>query len=287
MKCKITYDFLVDYGISDAAAALDISEDDLMEMDESELEDVFEASENCGELKVGSVYNAPEYDGYELYATFNASWSVVTEGKDEQECREKAQKLFEDADFGDYDYVDYCNCDVYVEEFKIPTLLSLIEEGKYSVLIPEPDRESFIESDGSLNFELYRTSRYFDEALFERISGDENAFFEIDDTYYMDGINAETLSELEAGFGSDCCIHLEPFVNISENGKALINVTIATQDNEPVGSGHLILPKDEAAALIAEVDKQLLKYERTDTKGYFKQAKAEKKDQKPKAVERD
>lgn len=117
MKCEVTFDFLVEHNIADISKQLNKSAEEFEDMSSDELMDVYvsgAADLENGDIEVDDeYYKEPEYygDSDELFAMFEAHYSVVVEGKTESACKRKAQKLFENADFGDYEYVEGCDCD--------------------------------------------------------------------------------------------------------------------------------------------------------------------------------
>lgn len=124
MKCEVTFYFLAELSVEDFCEKTGTDPQTLVEEIDSTfgdemLADQFSTSTadaKSGDIKVNDeYYREPEYseDTDELFAMFEAHYSVVVEGKTESDCEEKAQKLFENADFGDYVYVDGCDCEHY------------------------------------------------------------------------------------------------------------------------------------------------------------------------------
>lgn len=122
MKCEVTFDFLVELNVEDFCKKTGIDPQMLIDdidsvFGDETLADQFSTSTadaKSGDIEVNDeYYKEPEYygDSDELFAMFEAHYSVVVEGKTESACERKAQELFENADFGDYEYVDGCDCD--------------------------------------------------------------------------------------------------------------------------------------------------------------------------------
>lgn len=112
MKCEFEFQFTVEHSIRDISKQLGVDKETLDNMGEMELRDLYANGAygaETGEITVDDEYqDAPEYyaDNDELYALFDATYTVVTEGKNLNECRRKAEELFDNANFGDYEYLD-------------------------------------------------------------------------------------------------------------------------------------------------------------------------------------
>lgn len=113
MKYRFEFDFSVEYAIGDIDVQLGLSREraegltELNELFASGAEDL-----DCGDITVDEDFSEePELyeneDGhFDLIAEFSASFVTETEGADYEECYGKAQKAFENADFGAYKFVE-------------------------------------------------------------------------------------------------------------------------------------------------------------------------------------
>lgn len=117
MKCKVTYDFDVEHRINGVSKQLGKSIESIKDISDDEIIGLYENLKS-GDVNVTDYYSEPVYykDEDLLYATFYAQYSTIVEGKNEAECKEKAQKLFENTDCGDYTFdvgcEVICNCEI-------------------------------------------------------------------------------------------------------------------------------------------------------------------------------
>ena len=124
MKCKITYAFDVEHRTYGVSKQLGKSIESIKDISDDEIIGLYENLES-GDVNVTDYYSEPVYykDEDLLYATFYAQYSTVVEGKNETECKEKAQKLFENTDCGDYTFdigcEVICNCEIMDKHRKI------------------------------------------------------------------------------------------------------------------------------------------------------------------------
>lgn len=117
MRYKFTYDFLVEHTIYDVSKQLGKSTEEIEDLSSSELIDLYvngsESLDN-GDIKVDDeYYRGPEYyeNNDELFAMFEAHYNVVVEGESYAKCKKEADELFAKADFGNFEYVDGCDCE--------------------------------------------------------------------------------------------------------------------------------------------------------------------------------
>lgn len=108
MKYEFTYNFTVDYTVSDISEILHISPEEMEDMSQSELMDIFAEQtygSDTGDIEVGDEYlYEPEYleEDDELFARFAGTYTVITEGESYDECRNKANDCFFAVNSGHY-----------------------------------------------------------------------------------------------------------------------------------------------------------------------------------------
>lgn len=124
-KYAASFEFEVTESIYDLDKKLGLSFEDIMNGNIGDFDnyyDLFAEYEepNSGDITVNDEY---AYDGnpqfceedQSLFARFYATYDIIVEADDEEAAMEQAEKMFCNADFGSYEYMDGCDSDRIVD----------------------------------------------------------------------------------------------------------------------------------------------------------------------------
>jgi hypothetical protein len=172
MERKYIYDFLVEHNIPDISEQTGKTADELESLSPSELRNLFvENSKYLVEDRIrvdSEYYKDPEYskENDKLYAQFAARQTIVVRGETKEECDKKAKQRFEEAYFGDYEYVEGCELKCESEEIQLSDKTVFFDE----LVEGLKDGSVNIRYEGYINF-----YDGFDEYVYKLSKGDLDA----------------------------------------------------------------------------------------------------------------